>query len=221
MMSAPEKIIFLDIEATGLDPKRDYLLEVAAVAVDGRTLEELDSFSRVFPLDAVPERCDAYVFEMHVKNGLWDACLDVSDTDFDPEAPDLSKLMEFFARHEGAWLAGRNVAGFDKPWIEHLHPGICKPLHYRAIDMRTVISLGDFVPGLWGFDAKPGDSHRALDDARGDAEFLRRMVARLGLLVERFPGGKRRCVVNTIQAAVLLSLCTIVALAACVLLGVF
>lgn len=187
-MSGPDKIIFLDIETTGLDPKKDYLLEVAAVAVAGRTLAEVDCFTQVFPLGEVPA-CNEFVQKMHTRNGLWSDCIELSlaSEDFDPEAPDLHELGKFFAKHRGAWLAGRAVGLFDKPWIEHLHPGICKPLHYRCLDMRTVISLGDFVPDLWDFSTTPGDAHRALDDARGDAAFLRQMVARLGLLVERLP----------------------------------
>lgn len=181
-MAAPT-IIFLDIETTGLNPATDYLLEVAAVAVDGSTLEEIDVVQYVLPCAEVPYNCSDFVRQMHTANGLWRECAAAPPSRGDP----LDTIAAFFERHEGAWLAGRNVVGFDKAWLEAERPGICAPLHYRSIDMRTLIRMGEFIPGLWSEDVQPGDSHRALDDARGDAEILRRMVKRLGLLLERFP----------------------------------
>jgi DNA polymerase III alpha subunit (gram-positive type) len=37
-----KNIVCIDVETTGLDPKNDYIIQLAAVKIDGSTLELMD-----------------------------------------------------------------------------------------------------------------------------------------------------------------------------------
>lgn len=183
--NAPEMIIFLDIETDGLHTGAK-VLEVSAIAC-GPDLQYTRFVHLVFPYRQTGQE-DPKVVEMHTQNGLFRECaymVGVQEKGRPIGTPD--HLRAFFAQFPGAWLAGRNVQGFDRRVLEENWPGITAGLSHRCIDIRTLIRLGDLVPGLWdGMNLEPGDTHRAPDDTARDREILVAMLARLRALRDRW-----------------------------------
>lgn len=138
-------IIAIDLEATGLDPKKGHILEVSAHLLDSN-LEIVDSIGGVF---AQPENMelDDFVLNMHTANGLLDA---------EPNI-DLSELATWFSKYPKAMLLGSSV-NFDQSWLlEHI-PNI--DLHHRVIDVSSFKELVDITGAL----RLEGSNHRAYDD---------------------------------------------------------
>jgi oligoribonuclease (3'-5' exoribonuclease) len=192
------KYLSLDIETTGLDPKRDQVLHIAVVeedtgvcgvAVDNlpyweclirhnriegdpyalaMNIDILDVLQKELPWHPVnPPRRDKRLYrgrEVLVYRSLDDA---------------LSELLQWglFASGKRQTIAGKNVAGFDIPF---LGPRFKNYTIHRVIDAGAV-ALG-IDPSLWANDKPPmlGDlintevTHDALEDARDVVRVLRR-----------------------------------------------
>lgn len=66
-------IVWLDLETTGLDPRKHSILEIAMIATDDNLNQIGDPFTAVIrPLHLHGyEVADKYVLDMHTKSGLW------------------------------------------------------------------------------------------------------------------------------------------------------
>lgn len=159
-------LFFIDLETTGLDPRHDAVLEVAAVVVPD-SLELTDASPRFSATVYFDRKCDPsidpIVIEMHTKNGLWMACLDSGDTIFE-----VDRALHAFILANGAkdaQLAGNSVH-FDRAFMSVHLPRSLAELHHRQLD---VSSLNELARRVWPdvYAARPtadDKPHRALPD---------------------------------------------------------
>ncbi len=157
------KLLFLDLETTGLDPERDHILEFGWILYDIVEEVEYASYSCLFDRDARFARMDRFVCEMHEKNGLFEACER-------PEAffrghweAEIYTLRELHAQGLKAGevqLAGFSVH-FDKRFLEHHMPHLHAYLHHRIVDVSTLRTLSK----IWTGQAREKrDQHRVIPD---------------------------------------------------------
>ena len=67
-----EKILWLDLEMTGLSPETDVIIEAAAIITD-KQLKELESYQNVIKQDSkYLEGMDSWNQKCHRKSGLYD-----------------------------------------------------------------------------------------------------------------------------------------------------
>lgn len=160
-MSEPT-LLWVDVETTGLNPKKGQILELAVVKTD-TDLKEIKKFhsfvhygNGVSPFDLA----DEYVQEMHTKNGLWREH-DRSEgqiVDNIREVEDVLLLMSIGDKRP--ILAGSSVH-FDRSWLEVHFPNFAKAVSYRNFDVSTLLQA--FV--WWGEGEWPkANAHRALPD---------------------------------------------------------
>lgn len=166
-MTKRAKILWVDLEMTGLDPAKDVILEVAAIATDWdfrelatyegvvkhkkRTLEKRFTTNRSF-WDANPEARDGLVDQ----NSRGRALKQVE-----------KELLDFIAEHfdgRSPVLLGGNSIHMDRRFIVRWWPKLDAKLHYRMLDVSAwkVVFEGKFGKRF----AKP-EKHRALEDIRG------------------------------------------------------
>ncbi len=164
------KLLWIDLEMTGLDPLEDRILEVAAIATDWNFKENAtyEAVKKVGPnlmktrmigefWEKFPEVRDALMAQNgDGKNGrtVENELLAFIDEHFDDEKPVL--------------LAGNSIHQ-DRKFIENEWPRLNARLHYRMLDVSAwkVVFDGKYKKKF----AKP-EAHRAMDDIRGSIEEL-------------------------------------------------
>jgi len=161
------KIVFLDLETTGLNPERSVILEVAAVVMSQR----LTPFNEVvFATGAALALGDRTALEMHAKSGLLDACQQPSCLTIEEVQDKFQRwLAPLFANKEPIYLAGNSIH-FDRAFLKRHMPNIEVVFHYRMLDV-TSLHLAAEVFGAKQTRTKP-IAHRALADVDSSIEQL-------------------------------------------------
>jgi oligoribonuclease len=156
------KYLFLDLETTGLDPRRESILECAALVVTA-DLRILDDTDRVLHFDRSVERepIDPFVIDMHTVNGLWLDCEHSAD-EVDLVACTLEGMIAAHDWEEGKpILAGASIH-FDRSFLQTHMPSIVERLHHRMLDVSSLKLLRKDAGAP---DMPKVDVHRAMPDA--------------------------------------------------------
>jgi len=164
------KLLWVDLEMTGLDPKEDRILEVAAIATDW-------DFKEIAAYQAV-KRVGPNLMKQRMVGEFWDTFPQVRDALQKQNAQGKNgrtvenELIEFVKTHfdtsERVLLAGNSIHQ-DRKFIENEWARFDKMLHYRMLDVSAwkVVFDGKYKKKF----AKP-EAHRAMDDIRGSIEEL-------------------------------------------------
>ena len=160
------KLLWIDLEMTGLDPEKDRILEVAAIATD-MELNEIGNMEAVVKVDEnlMKSRMVGEFWEKNKKS--YDALFAQNASGEDVGAVE-KKILEFLDKNFGAeiYLAGNSIHQ-DRKFIEREMPELNKRLHYRMLDVSAWKIY--FENALDKKFIKP-DNHRALDDIKGSIE---------------------------------------------------
>lgn len=161
----PTKLLWVDLEMTGLEPKDDVLLEVAAEITDF-DLKTLDSYDTTIKQDR-----EVVVARMQ-KNIWWKefpANRDQFIKNLDKAKPlheveqELIALVDKHFTGDPAILAGNSIYN-DRMFIKQWMPALDLKLHYRMLD---VSAWKVFMMGRFNVEFKKPDIHRAFDDIQG------------------------------------------------------
>lgn len=167
-------LIIADCETTGLDEKKDYILELALVAVELPTFKEVACFDMVItpPLWPTVERnMHEKVRTMHAGSGLLHDIATRARATAEHAETEALAFVRQWAPHTPAWhtpLGGANP-DFDRRFLRVRMPKLHAAFHYRNFDVRALTQLQD-----WVFGTEHRESpHRALADARKAAQDVR------------------------------------------------
>ena len=151
---------------TGLDPQKDKILEVAAIATDMR-LNEIATYEAVVKVDEEVMK-NRMVGEFWEKNSKSRDALMAQNQDGKPVAEVERELLEFVEQNFGQeiYLAGNSIHQ-DRKFLELQMPELNKKLHYRMLDVSAWKIY--FENALKKKFVKP-ENHRALDDINGSIE---------------------------------------------------
>jgi oligoribonuclease len=173
-------LVWIDCEMTGLDLKRDALIEVAVV-VTGADLVPVDAGLDVVIKvpDQVLDGMVDVVQDMHRKSGLT-AAVRVATTTLE-HAED--QVLEYVQKHvpepRTAPLCGNSIAT-DRGFIARDMPRLDAHLHYRMIDVSSVKELcRRWYPRAYFGQPAKGLEHRALVDileSIRELEYYRRAI---------------------------------------------
>lgn len=168
------KLLWVDLEMTGLDTSSDVILEVAAEVTDF-DFNTLDSYAAIIsqPEDKLAAM-DEWCTEQHTKSGL----IDRIRTEGRTESEVVKELEEFIKRNFGdepAVLAGNSIHN-DRQFIKKWWPSIDKLLHYRMLDVSSFKIL---MQSKHGSDFEKAGAHRAYEDIRASIDELRYYLTQL------------------------------------------
>ena len=163
------KLLWIDLEMTGLDPTKDKILEVAAIATDMK-LNEIASYQAVVK---VPEELmnERMVGEFWEKNSKSRDALKAQNKNGKPVKEVEQELIDFIDKNctKEIYLAGNSIHQ-DRKFIEREMPELNSRLHYRMLDVSAWKIY--FENALNKKFIKP-ENHRALDDIKGSIEELK------------------------------------------------
>ncbi|HEY0715682.1 MAG TPA: oligoribonuclease [Polyangia bacterium] len=171
-MSAPSdlRLVWIDLEMTGLNPATDAILEIAAV-VTGADLSPLVQIERVVSApEEFLERMSDRVRRMHTENGLLEAVRTSPHNLRDVEREVLTAIAPHVPAGEGL-LAGNSVFHDWRFLAKHM-PRLEQHLHFRHVDIGTVSALvNSWYPDL---EYPPAPvNHRAMADVQASLDELR------------------------------------------------
>lgn len=170
---APNPIVWIDCEMTGLDIDHDALIEIAVIVTDS----ELNALSPgldlvIKPPEGITENMSDVVREMHTTSGLIEE-LDSGTTLEEAQRQVLDHIKQWVPKPRTAPLAGNSV-GTDKAFIERDMPALSDYLHYRVIDVSSIKELARRWHPRAYFNAPAKDGgHRALADIAESIDELR------------------------------------------------
>lgn len=177
-----DRLVWIDLEMTGLDPERHVIVEVAAVVTDAEltTLDEgLDLV--VHATEEQLGQMDDFVTEMHANSGLDKEIRESTVTIEEAEEAVLRLVEKHCDPNHPAPLAGNSIAT-DRTFIRAYMPRLDKALHYRMIDVSTIKELARrWHPRAYYNQPDKGMAHRALQDiieSIRELDFYRRSVFR-------------------------------------------
>lgn len=163
------KLLWVDLEMTGLSPERDRILEVAAVAT-GMDLEEQARYQAVVKVDEELMR-ERMVGKFWEKNAKARDALMQQNAEGKPVAEVERELLQFVDKNFGqeVYLAGNSIHQ-DRRFIEREMPTLDRRLHYRMLDVSAWKIY--FENALGRKFVKP-ENHRAEDDIAGSISELK------------------------------------------------
>ena len=169
-MTKRAKVLWIDLEMTGLEPMEDRILEVAAIATDW-------NFTEIARYEAVV-KVDGELMRRRMVGEFWEKYTDVrealvkqNETGKSVQVVEdelLAFLDEYFAGEERVLLAGNSIHQ-DRKFIVHEWRRFDARLHYQMLDVSAwkVVFEGKYKKRF----TKP-EAHRALDDIQGSIEEL-------------------------------------------------
>jgi len=168
-----ERLVWVDLEMTGLDPERERIIEAAVLITDG-DLEVVAAGPElvIHQADEVLDAMDAWNTEHHGASGLTERVRASSLGEAEGEA----QLLAFIKEHcdaRTAPLAGNSIH-HDRRFLSRYMPTFDEYLHYRNVDVSTVKELvRRWMPAVFAERPEKKGVHRALDDIRESIEELR------------------------------------------------
>lgn len=161
-----DRLVWMDLEMTGLDPQRDRVIEIACLVTDGglNILSEGPELV-VAQSEEVLAGMDDWNQEHHGASGLIDRVRASSLTEAQAEIAML-RFLEPWVSQRTAPLAGNSVHQ-DRAFLRHHLPALESHLHYRNVDVSTVKELVKrwYPESFAKVPAKTGQ-HRALADIK-------------------------------------------------------
>ena len=179
--SHADRLIWIDLEMTGLDTDRDGILEIATVVTDGQLnwLADGPDLAIAHPLASL-EAMDDWNRTQHGKSGLWRRVLEEGVALADAEARTLDFLREWVPAGASP-MCGNSICQ-DRRFLHRLMPTLERHFHYRNLDVSTVKELAR----RWSPEVLAGvrkaSAHTALSDVRDSIEELRHYRRYMGAL---------------------------------------
>ncbi len=181
------RLIWIDLEMTGLDTDRDSIIEIATVVTDSqlKILAEGPELAITHPLAAL-ESMDEWNRTQHGKSGLWRRVLEQGVTMAQAESRTLDFLQSWVGRKQSP-MCGNSICQ-DRRFMHRLMPSLEQYFHYRNLDVSTVKELARrWAPEVL-FGVHKDSAHTALSDVRDSIEELRHYRAAMGSFA---PAGDR------------------------------
>ena len=165
-----ERLVWIDLEMTGLDPDENTIIEIATIVTESDLSIVAEGPS--FAIDVGKEelaKMDNWNVKHHTENGLLDRIQSDGVSMENAERQTLEFLKEHCSPGQSP-LCG-NTIGQDRRFLRRYMPELHDFFHYRSVDVTSIKILArSWYPevGKW----RKNSGHRALDDIRGSIEEL-------------------------------------------------
>jgi len=171
MANNSQRLVWIDMEMTGLDPEKDKILEVALIVTEAdlTIVAEAPVFV-IHQSDEILNGMDKLNTSTHGKSGLTAKVRESTMTEAEAEEQLISFLKQYVPTNVSP-LCGNSVSK-DRRFIFKYMPKLEQYFHYRTIDVSTFKELAKrWKPEVYkGFEKK--SKHEALADIRESIDEL-------------------------------------------------
>jgi oligoribonuclease len=171
---ADDRLVWIDLEMTGLDVGRHRIVEIAVLVTDAQ-LEILDDGIDLIvhqPAEALAEM-DDFVRKMHTKSGLLPEIESSKLSLAAAGTQALAYIGERVPEPGTAPMCGNSI-GVDRRFLHRYLPDLDNYLHYRSIDVSSLKELcRRWYPEVYKKRPGKAETHRALSDIRESVAELR------------------------------------------------
>ncbi len=177
----PTKLIWVDLEMTGLDPEKDVILEIA-VEITDFDFKTLDSYEAIIsnPNDLVVKRMAANTWWQNFPDNRNEFLEKIkTGKNIKLVERELIDLVDRNFGAEPAILAGNSIHN-DRKFMQNYWPELDLKLHYRMLD---VSSFKVIMQAKYGVGFEKREVHRAFDDIQAS-------IAELQFYLEWFKNNK-------------------------------
>ncbi len=155
------KLLWIDLEMTGLDPEQHVITEIAVEVTDWEFTTLATYEAVIFQSDEMLDKSSDWVKNQDVKSGLFEHVRSKGK----PEQDVIKDVVELIHREFGdepAILAGNSIHQ-DRRFIRKWWPEVEQLLHYRMLD---VSGWKVVMAGKYGVGFEKQEQHRAAVDIR-------------------------------------------------------
>jgi len=187
MSETDSRLIWLDLEMTGLDPETDSILEIATLVTDSGLGEVAEGPVLAIRHDReVLDAMDQWNTETHTASGLVERVLESRVSMAEAERQTLKFLAGHSERYSSP-MCGNSICQ-DRRFLARHMPELCDWFHYRNLDVSTLKELCQrWAPEIAAGHRKE-NRHEALSDIRESIEelrYYRRFMGELGAAPRR------------------------------------
>ena len=171
MAAGQDRLIWIDLEMTGLDTGADSILEIATVVTDSQlnVLAEGPELAIAHPLAAL-EAMDDWNRNQHRGSGLWQRVLDSEVGIAQAEARTVAFLNQWVPA-KASPMCGNSICQ-DRRFLHRQMPALEAFFHYRNVDVSTLKELAKrWKPEAYS-SFKKAQKHTALADVHESIDEL-------------------------------------------------
>lgn len=161
-----DRLVWLDLEMTGLDTERHVIVEIAALVTDDQLQPVDDGIDLIVhqPPEALA-LMDDYVRNMHTKSALLPE-IEASTLSLEEAGAQVLAYVQQHVGPETAPLCGNSI-GVDRRFLDRYLPELDRYIHYRSIDVSSFKELcRRWYPEVYRKRPNKAETHRALADVR-------------------------------------------------------
>lgn len=140
MAANEQRLVWIDMEMTGLDPEKERIIEIAVVVTEpDLTLVAEGPVLVIHQSDALLDAMDNWNKATHAKSGLIDK---VKASEMDEQQAE-TRLLDFLSQHVPAGKSPMcgNTIGQDRRFMVKYMPKLEAFFHYRNLDVSTLKEL--------------------------------------------------------------------------------
>lgn len=171
-LAAEGRLIWIDLEMTGLDTDNDSVIEIATAVTDANlnVLAEGPEFAIAHDL-ATLEAMDDWNRSQHRRSGLWQRVLEQGVTMREAELRTIAFLQQWVGP-KASPMCGNSICQ-DRRFLHRCMPELERYFHYRNLDVSTLKELAKrWAPQVLAGVQKES-AHTALSDVRDSINELR------------------------------------------------
>ncbi len=172
MTKDSSNLIWIDLEMTGLEPDRDYIIEIATVVTD----KDLNILAEgpvmaIKQQQSIMQAMDEWNQSHHGKSGLIERVANSTIDEAQAERKTI-QFLEQWVPENASPMCGNSICQ-DRRFLYRFMPELEKYFHYRNLDVSTLKELtARWAPEVYkGFNKT--NIHKALDDIIESIEELR------------------------------------------------